>query len=240
MNMDRAQIIRAVTQLIRQHANPKRIWLYGSQANGTAQAGSDIDIAFEDDGNPDMPVLRNAVAKLSTLTKIDLHNLSGTEERFLNRVKTTGRVLYSADKKLRAEDGLHNFSKALERFESVITRKQELLDDGYDDFYLDLAVKRFEFTYEMAWKALRRFVQYLGLDCKSPRGCITEGYAQEVITDEVVWLDMIEMRNRTSHTYDESEISDILGKLAFYLAAFTQLKDHIGETLCQREKSGKL
>ena len=76
-----------------------------------------------------------------------------------------------------------------------------MLEDGYGDVYLDLAVKRFEFTYEMSWKAVMRYLQYLGLDCCSPRECIMEAYAQTVIEDEKIWLDMIEMRNITSDTY---------------------------------------
>jgi len=229
--MDKAQLIKIVTQLIKQHTNSQRIWLYGSQVSGETQRDSDIDIAFEDGNKPDLTALKLAVAQLPTLIKVDIHNLSETGERFANRVRSTGRALYSADKKLRAEDGLHNFINALCRFESIVNRQQEFIDDGYGDVYLDLAVKRFEFTYEMAWKAIKRHIQYLGMDCKSPRACFTEAYAQELIFEQSIWLDMIEMRNRTSHVYDESEVSELLEKLDVYLQSFTELKVHIEKNL---------
>ncbi len=132
---------------------------------------------------------------------------------------------------MRAEDGLHNFRNALERFSIMIDRKQDILEDGYGDIYLDLAVKRFEFTYEMAWKAIKRYVEFLGLVCRSPRECIMEAYAQSMIEDESVWLDMIEMRNITAHTYDEVEMSGLLDKLADYQTAFSQLEKFIGKEL---------
>ena len=222
--MDKAEIIRKVVQIIKLHANPERIWLFGSHASGDNHPGSDIDIAFSDDNKPDLEKIKAEVAALPSLTSIDISNISSSDNRFSNRVRDTGKVLYSASRKLRAEDGLHNFSNALLRFGSVVDRKQQFIDDGYGDVYLDLAVKRFEFTYEMAWKAIKRYVEFLGLECKSPRACIMKAYAQEIVTDENTWLDMIEMRNRTSHTYDESEISELLGKLKRYEVAFSELQ----------------
>ena len=52
--IDKAIIIRRVVRVIRDNANPERIWLYGSQANGENRPGSDIDIAFADDNTVDI------------------------------------------------------------------------------------------------------------------------------------------------------------------------------------------
>ncbi len=162
--MDKAKIIQAVVKLIREHANPSRIWLFGSQANGDSSKESDIDLAFEDAAKPDLTALKAEINALPTLTKIDIHNIATTEERFANRVRDTGKVLYSSNNALRAEDGLYNFLNVLSRFQSIVGKREQFISDGYGDVYLDLAVKRFEFTYEMAWKAIKRYIQYLGLD----------------------------------------------------------------------------
>ncbi len=191
-------------------------------------------MAFEDTAKPDLTALKAEINALPTLTKIDIHNIATTEERFANRVRDTGKVLYSSSKALRAEDGLYNFLNALSRFQSIVGKREQFISDGYGDVYLDLAVKRFEFTYEMAWKAIKRYIQYLGLDCKSPRSCIMEAYTQSMIENEAAWLDMIEMRNRTSHTYDESEVSELLDKLVKYEEAFTSLKNHITQELANQ------
>jgi len=58
-----------------------------------------------------------------------------------------------------------------------------------------------------------------------------EAYAQTIVTDEKTWLSMIEMRNRTSHTYDDAEISELPGKLTQYQMAFIALKGVIEKDL---------
>jgi hypothetical protein len=42
-------------------------------------------------------------------------NLTHCEIRFVERLKATGKVIYSNSKKLRAEDALYNYGKALRR-----------------------------------------------------------------------------------------------------------------------------
>ena len=231
--MDKAVLIRNVVKIIRENANPERIWLYGSQATGDEKVGSDIDIAFSDENNVDIEKIKAKIDELPSLIRVDVSNIKSADSRFANRVRDTGKVLFSASKKLRAEDGLHNYLNALERFSNIVGRKDEFTNDGYGDIYLDLAVKRFEFTYEMAWKAIKRYIQFLGLECKSPRACIMEAYTQAMIKDENVWLDMIEMRNRTSHAYDESEVSELLDKLSSYQVAFNDLYLTVEEGLSE-------
>jgi nucleotidyltransferase substrate binding protein (TIGR01987 family) len=225
------EILDEIRRIILNHAKPERIYLFGSRANGEATETSDIDIAYDDKEFKDNYLIEEELKKLPTLLKIDIKNMAFTEERFRNRVTSTGRVIYSAGKRLRFDDGLHNFRNALVRFGEAIDRKQELEKEGFGDIYLDLAVKRFEFTYEMAWKAIKRCLDYLGIECMSPRGCIKEAFSQKLILNESVWLDMIEQRNLTSHVYDESEVVEILGKLDAYREAFSGLLENLEQKL---------
>lgn len=224
MDTNRNLLIKEVVKIILKYANPVRIYLYGSQANGEAGKLSDIDIAYDDEQFKDDYLVKEEVGKLKTLIKIDIKNIAKSEERFKNRVKSTGRVLYSSSKKMRAQDGLYNFSNALDRFISVIDREIEFKESGFEDVYLDLVVKRFEFTFEMSWKALKRYLSYLGIEAKNPRMVFKEAYAQEIICNEDGWLDMIEQRNLSSHIYDESEIKGILDKRTFYRDLFLALR----------------
>ena len=229
--MTEREIIKKVTAIILGHAKPERIYLYGSRATGDATPTSDIDIAFDDGSFKNIHSIKEEVEKIPTLLKIDIVNLARTEDRFKKRVIATGKVLYSANKQLRSEDSLLNFSKTLERFASAVDRRKEFYEKGDFDIYLDLAVKRFEFTYEMSWKAIKRYLDFTGIGCVSPRGCYKEAFAQGLITEEAVWLDMIEMRNLTSHTYNEDEIKEIIGKLDGYKTAFINLKQTIASAL---------
>jgi len=221
------EIISQVKSIILKHTKPIRIYLYGSKANGESNRESDIDIAYEDKDFKDNYLIEEELKQIKTLKKLDVKNLSICDERFKNRVYSTGKVLFSANKKLRVEDSLYNYKNALEKFISVIDRKNEFEEQGFGDIYLDIIVKRFEFTYEMAWKTLKRYLSFLGIEVKSPRQSFQEGYSAGIIKEEEVWLDMIEQRNMSSHIYSFDEISYILEKLSSYKKGFLDLKNTI-------------
>ncbi len=227
MNIE--QIITEVKSIILLHAKPQRIWLYGSQLTGEANTASDIDIAYDDKDFKEIWLVEEAVEKLPTLIKIDVKNIAFAEERFRQRVITTGRVLYSSSKQLRFEDGLYNFSRAYERYLAAISSKCALEDQGFGDVFLDLAVKRFEFTYEMSWKAIKRYLDYIGISASSPRACFKEAFSQGLLADEQIWLEMIESRNLSSHIYSQDEVSGILMRLDDYKAAFDRLLQRLEE-----------
>jgi len=52
-----------------------------------------------------------------------------------------------------------------------------------------------------------------------------------MITDETIWIDMIEQTNLSSHIYDEDEIKEILGKINDYKEAFEKLLRSFEERL---------
>ena len=222
--MSTRALLREIVSVILRHANPDRIYLYGSQATGEAREGSDIDIAYDDPECREHGRIEAELDALPTLMKIDVKNIARTEARFRNRVRSTGKVLYSSSKRLRAEDGLYNFAAALVRLEQAIAYEQDLQKEGFGDIYLDLIVKRFEFTYEMAWKAIKHYLDYLGIGVKSPRAAFKEGYAQGLIASEELWLEMIEQRNLGAHVYDEIELGPIRDAVGRYAEAFGALR----------------
>lgn len=227
------KIVNTVRELILKHVSPTRIYLFGSRVTGEAKPESDYDFAFDapDADSAALQTIRDDLEQLHTLYRIDVANIAKADLRFANRVRDTGIVIYSATKELRAQDGLMYFERALERFRIVVAERDRWVDEGNGDIVLDVAVKRFEFTYEMAWKALKRFLDYLGIDARAPRPVFKEAYAQGLLSDEQVWLDMIEMRNLSSHVYDEQEVSRILSELERYLAAFDSLLKQLRQTL---------
>ncbi len=123
-------LVDEIQKIILKHAKPERIYLYGSRANGEATETSDIDIAYYDKEFKQNHLIEDEIQKLPTLIKIDVKNIAFTEERFRNRVVSTGKVLYSASKKQRSEGGLHNFQKAFEKFAKVVEGKDEFYNQG--------------------------------------------------------------------------------------------------------------
>ena len=68
---------------------------------------------------------------------------------------------------------------------------------------IDGTIQRFEFTFELFWKAVRRLLARQGIDANSPKAVLQHAYRQGWLGDEQAWLKMLEDRNLTSHTYQE-------------------------------------
>ncbi|PHS29072.1 MAG: hypothetical protein COA82_13045 [Alkaliphilus sp.] len=56
---------------------------------------------------------------------------------------------------------------------------------------------------------MKAYLEYNGnLEATSPRKAIKESYKEGLIKDGNIWLEMLQDRNRTSHTYDEASALD--------------------------------
>lgn len=74
--------------------------------------------------------------------------------------------------------------------------ERELMRDG--------VIQRFEYTFELSWKILRRYLEEYGLervDSLTNRDLFRVGYEQGLLRDAEAWLDFLKKRNLTSHTY---------------------------------------
>jgi nucleotidyltransferase substrate binding protein (TIGR01987 family) len=75
-------------------------------------------------------------------------------------------------------------------------------------------IERFEFTYELSWKLLKVYLSYSGIaDVRTPREAFKEAFSVGLLNEGDVWIDMLEDRNLTSHTYDEAEARAIYRKV---------------------------
>lgn len=122
---------------------------------------------------------------------------------------------------------LLNYSKALSRLEESLAR------DESDDIVIDAVIQRFEFTYELSWKLLKDYLSFHGIaDVRSPREAFKEAFAVNLLREGDVWIDMLEDRNRTSHTYDEDEARAIYNKIKDrYYNILKNLRVALGEEL---------
>jgi len=89
----------------------------------------------------------------------------------------------------------------LEDFSQAVSNLKEGLDKTVDDLDVDGSIKRFELSYELAWKLIKAFLLETGINCKNPRDCFKSAKANGLINDELGWLRMIEDRNLLVHTY---------------------------------------
>jgi nucleotidyltransferase substrate binding protein (TIGR01987 family) len=65
-------------------------------------------------------------------------------------------------------------------------------------------IQCFEYTFELAWKTLKDYLELQGFDVNSPRNTIQTAYQAKLIRDGHVWIDALQKRNLMAHTYSES------------------------------------
>ncbi|WP_447975541.1 nucleotidyltransferase substrate binding protein [Nitrospira sp. Kam-Ns4a] len=131
---------------------------------------------------------------------------------------------------MEAAEGLHAFGRALGKL-------KEALAEPPSELTRDAASKRFEFTFELAWKAVQRCLREEGIQCRSPRGCLREAFTFGLIADDPRWITMIEDRNLTSHTYDETTAQKVFAGLSEYVPLLEQLHQSLTRLIASRERS---
>ena len=92
--------------------------------------------------------------------------------------------------------------KLLTQFADANKRLQEALDTPLTEaLALDGTIQRFEFTFELAWKTLKVFLEDQGMICRSPKACFKDAFKIGWIDNEDSWISLLQARNMTSHVY---------------------------------------
>ena len=114
------------------------------------------------------------------------------------------------------------YAKAIEKLRIVLHEKKT-------EVVRDSAIQRFEICADLAWKVLKTYLdEKHGVVCRSPKGCFREAFSLGVIDYSDFWLEIIDLRNLTVHTYNEKLAEEIFKKLPKALGYF--------EDLCTRLK----
>jgi len=113
---------------------------------------------------------------------------------------------------------LEDFSDALENLESALAEPAQL------DLIKAGCIQYFEFCFELAWKSIKVVSAQTGLpECLSPKACLRQAFAQGWLLDEVTGLEMLDARNRMSHTYDAKKALEIYVRLPNFYATLRSL-----------------
>jgi len=77
--------------------------------------------------------------------------------------------------------------------------------ENYDELQGAGLVQSFEFTFELAWKTLKDYLQNQGLEVQFPREVIKQAFATQLIKDGTLWIEMLDKRNELTHTYNQEQ-----------------------------------
>lgn len=110
---------------------------------------------------------------------------------------------------------MQRFTQRKTEFNSAYERLKEALKEEESEIVIDGALHRFEFTFELAWKSLKDYLEYMGFTEKtgSPREIIQQAFKQGIIEDGEAWIDMMLSRNTLSHLYDEKFSREVFMKI---------------------------
>ncbi len=121
------------------------------------------------------------------------------------------------------ESAVNDFQQALKRFAEAMQLQES-------DIKRDAVIKRFEFTTELMWKALKSVLNdEFGVLCYSPKPCIKEAFQNNLLDYDEFWLDIINLRNTAAHVYDEEKVKEIYSQMPAVLQRFEKLSEKFTE-----------
>lgn len=88
-------------------------------------------------------------------------------------------------------------------------------------------IQGFEFTHELAWNVLKDYLEMEGIQgLVGSRSTVREAFKRGLVSDGEAWMDMIEKRNLSSHTYNH-DVADTLAAAIHerYYPAFLELHE---------------
>jgi len=124
---------------------------------------------------------------------------------------------------------LDDFQKALTHLEVALQKK---LDE--DDFIRDAVVQRFEYTFEICFKTVKLFLlKNFGIEEGSPKGVFRSLLQTKLVkpSEIEVLLQMVDDRNKTTHTYDELFIETLYIQIQKYYKLMKYLFEIITNSL---------
>lgn len=108
------------------------------------------------------------------------------------------------NKVIRWQQRFKNFSKSLQYLE------QGLQIPNPDIVQKAGIIQFFEMSFELAWNLVKDYLEDQGFaDVKSPRGALKKAFEMNILENGHAWMDLLQDRNLTAHTYDEQKASDM-------------------------------
>jgi len=117
-----------------------------------------------------------------------------------------------------------NFRKALDQLSEAIALSEQRPLTKLEEQGL---IQAFEYTHELAWNTLKDFLEERGAQkIDGSKDAAREAFKAGLLENGDVWMKMIDSRNLTSHTYDETTASNIVSAvIESYFAEFQNLKN---------------
>lgn len=129
---------------------------------------------------------------------------------------------------IRWKQRFDNFQRALRQLTAAValSRTRPLSDLEQQGL-----IQGFEFTHELAWNVLKDYLEMEGIQgLVGSRSTVREAFKRGLIADGETWMDMIDKRNLSSHTYNEAVAQAVVTAVVErYHPAFLDLQRRFAE-----------
>ena len=130
---------------------------------------------------------------------------------------------------IRWKQRFSNFQKALSQLiEAIETNGVNPID-----IIKEGIIQRFEFTHELAWKVLKDYLEYEGFqNITGSRTATREAFNKGLIQNGQIWMDMIESRKLTVHTYQHTILEEeFLKIIKIYFPQFKEFQSKMNSLI---------
>jgi nucleotidyltransferase substrate binding protein (TIGR01987 family) len=116
----------------------------------------------------------------------------------------------------------------LDHLEKAIDSLRDALAQAKNPYTRDATIQRFEYTFELAWKALRRYLATeAAVDAFNLKEIFRQAGRQGIIANVEAWFAYLKGRNLTSHTYNEKTAEETYRLAAAFLPDAQALLDEL-------------
>ena len=114
------------------------------------------------------------------------------------------------DVDVRWKQRFQNFDKAFKRLTDAI----QIIRNDPDNVLLQAGlIQTYEFTFELAWKTLKDYLEMEGFTVPSPRATLRQAFQCGYIQQGDVWLKALNDRNLTAHIYDDEVAKEVIADI---------------------------
>ncbi len=112
------------------------------------------------------------------------------------------------------------FREALSSLEIALAEPTEDVNPIKQQMMRDSVIQRFEYTYELAWKTMRRALEIqheTPLDDVGRRDLFRRAFETGLIENPSPWFGYQDARNKTAHAYDQKIAADVFQSVRPFL-----------------------
>lgn len=129
---------------------------------------------------------------------------------------------------------LTGLKKAIASLDEAIVYSKNIPQEIKIDIVRDSVIQRFEYTYELSWKMLQRWIKTnIAPEAAEPRtkkDLFRLAAKKHMLRDPQAWFEFAEARNQTVHTYNEENAQYVYNVALRFLPAAKYLYEQLEKT----------